>query len=334
MKDISVIIPAYNVEKFLTHCLDSILASGPESMEVLLINDGSTDKTAELCFQYAKRDSRIILSNQNNSGAVAARNRGLDMACGTYVLFVDADDYVSSDYVHALYKTALATSADIVLCNLHRVRQGNIIETTNYPAKTLKLVAERLSLVKETYYPGPYAKMIHRKLLEDNAIRFLVEEGYFGFAEDMLFALHTTYTAQKIVFCPDAIYSYSMDNNNSICSNPLVQQRNNKDRLIIIRHMLDFALQKELHGEALLYVLQAVENHLYWGGISTLQIFMSDLHERNYPEIITMHFQKFAEEWSKHSSMQAKIKEKIKKNLQHYPFLYKTISTIYSRLKN
>ena len=86
MKDISVIIPAYNVEKFLTHCLDSILASGPESMEVLLINDGSTDKTAEICFQYAKRDSRIILSNQNNSGAVAARNRGLDMACGTYTV--------------------------------------------------------------------------------------------------------------------------------------------------------------------------------------------------------------------------------------------------------
>lgn len=331
MKDISVIIPVYNAERFLPRCLDSILKEKIESMEVLLINDGSTDASADICMRYAAEDPRVIYSSQGNLGAVAARNRGMDMACGAYLLFVDADDYISPEYVRSLHETALTASADIAFSHIRRMRQETVVEATDYRVERLTRLSEKLALLKETYYPGPYSKIYRRSLLVGNNIRFLSEEGYFGFAEDMLFTLYATYYAEKIVFCPAATYYYCMDNEHSLCSEPSVQRRNNDDRLVIINHMLRFALEKELHGEELLPILQAVENHLRWGGMYTLDAFILQLDAGNSPREIREYFHRFAREWKGRETPAQRFNARLKALLLHMPALYKLASTVRER---
>lgn len=325
-KDISVIIPVYNAEPFLSRCLDSLLDEGPDSMEVILIDDGSTDASAPLCARYAAEDSRIIWCSQNNQGAVAARNRGMDMARGAYLLFIDADDSVSPGYVRVLHNAALTADADIAFCNVQRLRQKTVVGATEHTAGTRTRLSDRLALLTDSYYPGAWAKIYRRKLLEDIGLRFLVKEGYFGFAEDMLFALYATYSAPKIIFCPEALYYYWSENENSICNDPSLMLRNNNDRLVVIDKMLDFAEEKKLSGEDLLPVLQAVENHLRWGGLSTLNIFLKDLDSKNLSAGTKSYFYTFAKHWKSKYGFQKYIKSKIKTILLMIPFLSMILS--------
>ena len=97
---ISVIIPVYNTEQYLPRCIDSVLASAYQEFEILLVNDGSTDHSPDICRQYAGKDSRIRLINQKNQGVSAARNRGIDASTGDWIVFLDSDDRISPDFLH------------------------------------------------------------------------------------------------------------------------------------------------------------------------------------------------------------------------------------------
>lgn len=111
---ISIIIPVYNVERYLRTCLNSLTAQTLDDIEIILINDGSTDKSWGIIQHYAKKDSRIVAIQQENSGAAVARNTGLEVAKGEYIGFVDSDDYVDDDYFEQLYTTAKSRDADMV----------------------------------------------------------------------------------------------------------------------------------------------------------------------------------------------------------------------------
>lgn len=100
---ISVIVPVYNAEKYLQCCVDSILAQTFTDFELLLIDDGSRDRSGEICDEYARKDVRVKVFHKENGGASAARNLGLDHANGYYVAFVDSDDYLSAEYLHSFY---------------------------------------------------------------------------------------------------------------------------------------------------------------------------------------------------------------------------------------
>ncbi len=105
---VSVIVPVYNVEPYLARCLDSILAQTFTDFELLLIDDGSPDRCGEICDEYPGKDNRVRVFHQPNAGVSCARNKGLDVAKGHYVVFVDSDDYVLPSYLHALYEDASA----------------------------------------------------------------------------------------------------------------------------------------------------------------------------------------------------------------------------------
>ena len=100
---ISVIVPVYNVERYMDRCLNSIVSQTYRNLEILLIDDGSTDCGGEKCDQWKKKDDRIQVIHQKNSGLYAARNRGLDSATGKYIIFVDSDDYVANELIEELY---------------------------------------------------------------------------------------------------------------------------------------------------------------------------------------------------------------------------------------
>lgn len=124
---ISVIVPIYNVEKYLAKCLDSILNQTYRNLEVILVDDGSLDGSSKICDIYAKRDNRIIVVHQRNGGLSVARNRGLEIAKGDFIGFVDSDDIIHNRMYEILYKHIKDYSADISICNYSVVYEGDII---------------------------------------------------------------------------------------------------------------------------------------------------------------------------------------------------------------
>lgn len=118
---ISLIVPVYNVEEYLPRCLDSIRAQTFENFEVILVDDGSSDGSSEICDTYVKLDDRFSVIHRANGGAGAARNSGIDRACGTYLSFVDGDDYIDPRMIELLYAHALETHADMAVCGIYNV---------------------------------------------------------------------------------------------------------------------------------------------------------------------------------------------------------------------
>jgi len=122
---VSVIVPVYNVEKYLARCLDSIVGQTYQNLEIILVNDGSTDRSGEICCQYVRNDSRIHLFTQENKGQSAARNFGLDHMNGQYIVFVDSDDYISPYLVEILLEKLLEYGVPIAVCNYLEVEDGD-----------------------------------------------------------------------------------------------------------------------------------------------------------------------------------------------------------------
>ena len=113
---ISVIIPVYNVERYLHECLDSVLSQSCSELQIILIDDGSTDDSGMICDEYAAKDSRIAVIHQKNSGAAAAKNAGLRMATGEYLSFVDSDDYLEPGAFRHMVNLLEKSSADVIQC--------------------------------------------------------------------------------------------------------------------------------------------------------------------------------------------------------------------------
>ena len=114
---VSVIIPIYNVEKYLEDCINSILEQTFQNYEAILVDDGSTDKCGEICDEYAKKDSRIKVVHTENQGLSEARNTGILLAKGKYLAFVDSDDFVRNDFLQKLYEAIEKSEADICEAN-------------------------------------------------------------------------------------------------------------------------------------------------------------------------------------------------------------------------
>ena len=184
---ISVIIPVYNVGEFLAPCLDSLLAQTYQNLEILLIDDGSTDASGTRCDEYAARDPRFKVTHKENGGVSSARNLGLDIAKGQYIAFVDSDDRVKPDYFEVLYRSMAETKADIVFCDAEvvdadgtpvpcpsRVKQNRLVDQ---PGDFMRDIASQ----KEGYYACVWCALISADLVKD--LRFLP----LRYGEDSLF---------------------------------------------------------------------------------------------------------------------------------------------------
>src|SRR5690625_1367019 len=115
--EISIIVPVYNLEDYLHKCIDSILAQTFTNFELILVNDGSTDRSSEICEEYASIDHRIRVIHKKNGGVASSRNAGLEVAKGEYIGFVDNDDYINEYMFETLYNNARTYSSDILFCD-------------------------------------------------------------------------------------------------------------------------------------------------------------------------------------------------------------------------
>ncbi len=128
---VSIIVPVYNVSKYIEKCVDSILKQTFCDFELLLIDDGSTDNSSYICDLYAKKDNRVVVVHKKNGGLSSARNRGLDIAKGDYVSFVDSDDYIEPNFIESLLDELMKKSSDLIVCNFSILDLNNnsLIET-------------------------------------------------------------------------------------------------------------------------------------------------------------------------------------------------------------
>ena len=205
MPELSVIIPVYNTDKYLEKSLDSLTSQTLKDIEIICVNDGSTDNSLAVLQKYADKDSRIIVINQEHKMQGAARNAGIKIAEGEYIGFVDSDDWVDKDYFEKLYNAVKKYDSDIALATNIRTGHG----------KTKK----RLNITKEEYLTDlqnkvdtchlwkdgcPTNKIYRADLLRENEILF--PEGVI--CEDKIFTTKAVYYANGIVTVPNVYYYY------------------------------------------------------------------------------------------------------------------------------
>jgi len=140
---ITIIIPVYNVEKYLRKCLDSVLNQTYKHLEILLVNDGSTDCSKTICDEYKKNDRRIVLINQSNKGLSEARNTGLKHMKGKYLFFLDSDDYIENNTIEAMYELMIESKSDMVMCDFVEIDASTGEKKSSIPIKSELLSSKK-----------------------------------------------------------------------------------------------------------------------------------------------------------------------------------------------
>lgn len=171
---ISVIVPVYNVERYISRCVDSILAQTYENLEIILIDDGSTDASGRICEAYKERDARIRTIHRSNGGMSAARNAGIQAAGGAYISFVDSDDYIAEDLIAYLYHLASSNCAQISVCGYQKLYEGSGYAAEPIHVEPVTVCGSENALSMLLYQNGIIAS-VWGKLFQGNlfqAVRF------------------------------------------------------------------------------------------------------------------------------------------------------------------
>lgn len=204
---VSIIVPIHNSEFTLERCLDSIVNQTLNDIEILLINNASTDKSEEICLKYERKDKRIKYINLETSGVSNARNVGKNMANGEYIAFVDSDDYIALNMYELLYNKAISDDADVVMCGFNKEINGNIIQSGE---KNLIEFAENKQydrfwcgdIIMGAIWRAIYKKELAQSVDFDTQIRY---------TEDLIFSVEILDKASKVTAIEDRLYNYVIE---------------------------------------------------------------------------------------------------------------------------
>jgi glycosyltransferase involved in cell wall biosynthesis len=221
MAKISVIIPVYQAEDFLAKCVDSVLAQTEHDLEVILVDDGSTDHSGNICDEYATRDSRVHVIHKENAGVSAARNSGIAAATGEYIGFVDSDDWIEPNMYERLLEEANKSDADIVMCDA-----TTVFEDGRTQADTITQLSQNSILKKSDFTPALlleiagsacrciYSKHIYSdKLLKSCGLQFPLG---VKFSEDRIFNLNAMGRANKVSYLKESYYNRYVNSKSAV----------------------------------------------------------------------------------------------------------------------
>ena len=214
---VSILVPCYNVEKYLPECLDSIVNQTLKDLEIIVINDGSTDTTLDIIKQYAKKDKRIKIIDKANEGYGKSMNRGLDAATGEYIGIVESDDWVDADMFEKLVKIADENKVDVVKSNFYEYTTTN--GKKNIKSEILPVwdcghvIKPRQDIGVFWTRPAIWAAIYKREFLNKNNIRFLESPG--ASYQDTGFNFKVWVMADNAFLIPDSFLHYRCDNENS-----------------------------------------------------------------------------------------------------------------------
>jgi glycosyltransferase involved in cell wall biosynthesis len=260
MPKISVIVPVYNVEKYIHYCINSILEQSFNDFECILVDDCSPDNCPQICDEYEKRDNRIkVIHKEQNGGLPQARKTGIQAANGDFILFIDSDDWIELDMLEKMYNKAIAGNYDIVVSN--GFNNTNDCQTDDIkPEIDDKILILKHLIMYWRYSPSVCDKLIRRDIYQ----RVILPKNNYG--EDKVITIQTIYYAEKIGYVQDCLYHYRK-NQESICSS-----KRQADKTIDEYHnfivILKFLSDKEL--------IPAVEHELRYR-VNTLKLsFLKD----------------------------------------------------------
>lgn len=211
---VSIIVAVYNVEKYLEKCLDSLVNQTLKSIEIIVVNDGSTDGSLSIIKAYQKKYPNIKIVNKENGGLSSARNVGIEEATGDFIGFVDADDYVCENMFEALFNSAVENDADVAVCEYYRYDESN----NDCINPTLKIDAPNNLISDYKFFDlSPYAwnKIFKRDLILESGILFPVGRIY----EDIPTVFPWLFLANKISIVDIPLYYYRINRTGSIMSN-------------------------------------------------------------------------------------------------------------------
>lgn len=236
-RKISVIVTAYNIEKFLERCVDSLLAQTYKPLEIILVDDGSEDKTPLICDRYEEEYENIKVLHRENGGPSAARNSGLKLASGDYIGYVDGDDFVEPEMYAEMLNACIETKSQIAICTYRQIGEGgeeihptgNRVEMTGREAMELYVSGHSQYHV----YPSVWSKLFERELL--SGIHFV--EGRKS--EDIMYTTWALARADKCVFLDTAYYNYTIDRKTSIM-NSRIHERRFDDEIPFLKEQIGY----------------------------------------------------------------------------------------------
>lgn len=262
---ITVIVPVYNVEKYLDRCVESISTQSYQNLEIILVDDGSPDRCGTMCDAWAEKDKRVRVIHKANGGAADARNIGIQNANGEYITFVDSDDYIAPQMIEQLYNAIQATGVKMAMCNTECLdKNGNISAASeckiiSNDVRHATEILPLLYLAWGIFYIVPWNKLIHHSLLTSNF--FPVNKG----TEDEFVAAQLIWTAQLIAGINYTGYYYVQEREGSAMQSWSDLQRLDYFEALLIRYRFYQEIgQTNLLHETRSRVLKALENY-YWG---------------------------------------------------------------------
>lgn len=210
---VSVVMPVYNAEKYLAKSIESMLSQSLKEIELILVNDGSKDKSLAICEEYAKRDSRIIVINKKNEGACIARNTGISIAKGKYIQLVDADDYIENNMLEEQYNLGEKTNAEVVMCGMkfdvHKKNGQVVISEAHYKDMVLNSQEEIklifMDLFDNLLFNYTHNKLYNREFLKKNNLKFIE---WLPINQDTNFNIDVFKALNKLTISTKSYYHY------------------------------------------------------------------------------------------------------------------------------
>ena len=210
---VSVIVPVYNVEKYLNQCVDSILEQTYRNMEIFLVDDGSSDLSSSICDEYEKKDNRVKAIHKQNGGVCSARNTALQQAKGDWIAFIDSDDWIEKNYLEELINCAKVNNAEIALCGYNRVT-GNKKESINNSGNTIVLNSREFLIM--LLNPQTGYGFSHMKIYKSECIKHTLFNTDLKVGEDALFNEQIVPYVTKVCLLEKSLYNYRISLNSLV----------------------------------------------------------------------------------------------------------------------
>ena len=210
---ISIIVPVYNAEKFLKRCVESIIAQSYKNIEIILVNDGSEDKSRELCDEFARKDCRIKVVHKKNEGVSSARNEGINQSKGKYISFVDADDWIERDFLFEMYNKLKQYNVNYVTCGYNRVYENHNDIINN--DLTEELISANDYIIKILNVQNGYG-FVHMKLISKDAIEDIRFDTNISVGEDAFFNIKLCKKIDKFLIYNKPLYNYYFNPNSAV----------------------------------------------------------------------------------------------------------------------
>lgn len=280
---VSVIVPLYNVEKYLDECISSIVNQSYKNIEILVVNDGSTDSSYSICEAWSKKDSRIRLLNQINQGQGIARNYGVKEANGEWVAFVDSDDWIDKEYIELMLQAIVRENANMAKCNYTQVRIKNKEKKTTNFYQTIGIARNEKYILAES--AGViWNLIIRKKIIVDNKVEQPRCKG-----QDCAVGLEMCLLANKIAFVNESLYFYRKEREGAT-TNGAISKRD--ELALIALPCLIKGLQKcNLYSNHAEVIQRYIAHNLtltLWGG-------WLNLEQKKYDELRNLYFSAFQE---------------------------------------